>query len=421
VTKIDELRKHPIYFFTEGQIAPYGQGSSIRKFTNLRAYLDLGFSVEVIQFLTENEFRNLDDEKKFPELKWSKIVISGKRIGKLHILAFYLGFPRSKVLEYMFPILRFVLPEVKKRHSLDPNAIHHFEYETTASAAVGFRGLRSVWSSHDIFSTRTPMLWKMRDQFIERSVSDRYRVLRIRRQRSSEDWLAKANDLILCIARHECREFRDQRGYQNAELFPMSYPDEELLGRTRNWFEDEKLVLLHLGSISGFVGYDSLKFILKDVFPLLQLETLQRIELNVVGTIDGSEYSKTIMELAAPYHQVKFLGFVDDIKNCYAGSDLHLVGGLRATGLRTRIVESFAYGVPVLSTAESAKGVVGLKKDSNIFLAEDAEAFAAALDYIVKYPEKLSEVSNKCRRTYFDIYSREVSMKKLSELLETYF
>jgi glycosyltransferase involved in cell wall biosynthesis len=421
MTTIEELKKRTIYFYAEGQIAPYGKGSSIRQFTNLRAYLDLGFTAEVIQFLNDKEFHSLHDEEQFSEVKWTKVITSEKKISKLDILAYYLGFPRSRVLNYMFPNRRFVLREVKKRQKLNPKAIHHFEYETTASCAVCFRGLWSVWSSHDIFSNRIPMLWEMRDQFIKRSVSDRYRSIRLKRLRFAEDWLADSNNLILCIADHESREFRDQRGYQNAELFPMSCPDEEMLMRTREWFEAGKLILLHLGTVSEFLGYGSLKFILEEVFPLLRPETLLKIELNVVGKINESVYSKAIMELAEPYPQVKFLGFVDDIKDCYAESDLHLVGALRATGLRTRIVESFAYGVPVLSTVESAKGIVGLENGSNIFLAEDAKAFAADLDNIINNPEKLEQVSNEGRRTYLVNYSRDVSASKLANLLSAYF
>jgi len=236
VTDIDELRKHKIYFYTEGQIAPYGQGSSIRKFTNLRGYLDLRFSVEVIQFLADKETLCLNDEQRFPDLQWSKIVTSGPKIHKLDIMAFYLGFPKSRILNYLFPNFRYVLPEVKKRQKLDPKAIHHFEYETTASAAVGLPGLRSVWSSHDIFSNRIPMLWEMRDQFIENRSSQQYRNRRITRLRAAENWVADSSNLILCIAYHEHKEFRDQRRYQNAELFPMSCPDEEIPSRSRDWF-----------------------------------------------------------------------------------------------------------------------------------------------------------------------------------------
>jgi len=178
---------------------------------------------------------------------------------------------------------------------------------------------------------------------------------------------------------------------------------------------------LHLGSVSGFVGYDSLKFILEGVFPLLRQDTLQKIVFNVVGVIDGSDYSAAIMELAKPFPQVRFLGFVEDIKDCYAESDLQLVGGLRATGLRTRIVESFVYGVPVLSTTESAKGVIGLANGVNIFLADDARRFAAVLESIVENPEVLYWVSIEARRTYSAYYSRDVSAETLADLLEEHF
>jgi len=421
MTNIQQLVKHPIYFYTEGTIAPFGQGSSIRKFTNLRSYLDLGFDVEVIQFISNEEAQHFDDEKYFPGLKWSKVIVKSLAKKKIDSLAFYAGFPRSMVLNYLFPNRPFIFPEVVKRFKENKNGIHHFEYEMTACAAIGLNKLRSVWSSHDIFSTRIPLLWEMRDQFIKQKVSQRFRNLRLKRLRVAEDWIAKSNDLILSIAAHEHRELRDQRKYKNTELFPMSWPDEEMPIRKRNWFQGGKLEMLHLGSVDGFVGYDSLKFILGEVFPLLPQEVLQKIELNVIGRINKSEYSRTILALAQAYPQVHFLGFVDDIKQYYAGSDLQLVGGLRATGLRTRIIESFVYGVPVLSTKESAKGVIGMVNKKNIFLVDNAESFAQEIVDVVKDPKALSFVSIESRKTYLEMYSRDIAGKQLSEFLENYF
>ncbi|NLN35160.1 MAG: hypothetical protein GX157_04045, partial [Candidatus Cloacimonetes bacterium] len=58
------LKQEPVFFFTSVPIAPFGQGSSMRVYTNLRAYLDLGFRVELIHFVTEE---NQNKELILPE------------------------------------------------------------------------------------------------------------------------------------------------------------------------------------------------------------------------------------------------------------------------------------------------------------------------------------------------------------------
>jgi len=48
LTTLEELKQEPVFFFTATPIAPGGQGSSMRVYTNLRAYLDLGFRVGLV-------------------------------------------------------------------------------------------------------------------------------------------------------------------------------------------------------------------------------------------------------------------------------------------------------------------------------------------------------------------------------------
>lgn len=415
MTALQELKKRTVYFYSPGEVGPMGSGSAMRQFTNLRAYLDLGFDVEVIQFVNRTHPKaNLPARLPTPE-QWSQVAYQVRPSSIAHRLAFYLGFPRSLVLETLFPAYPFVAREMSCRVRAHPHAIHHFEYDDMASAALDFPGAKTVFSHHDIFSHRIPLLWEMRAGGPVRL--NRYQRVRLHRLRQAEDWVARRQHLILNIALHENQEFC-QRGYANAEFFPMSWPDEKAVARRRAWMAGGVLRLLHLGSVEGFLGFDSLHFLLGHVFPLLSPDSLQNIELLVAGRLGDSDFTRQIRQLAAPYPQVKFLGFVDDLKSLYAETDLQVVGGTRATGLRTRIIESFVYGLPALSTVESARGVAYLRDDGNILLAQDAPGFAAALQSVT--PAKLEALAQSARQTYAVHYSRSVAAGKLAELLQKY-
>ncbi|MBN1304030.1 MAG: glycosyltransferase [Anaerolineales bacterium] len=259
----------------------------------------------------------------------------------------------------------------------------------------------------------------MRNEFvgkeIGKAVQDREHQIR-----ESENWIASRVKLILNIAAHENEEFRNNRHYLHAELFPMSWPDEEIAPRKRAWLADGILRLLHLGSIDAFMGYDSLKFIFENVLPLIPKNKLKRMEWLIAGKVGQSQYSQHIQQLAKAYPQVRFLGFVDDLKDLYGQVDIQIVGGTRATGLRTRIIESFVFGVPVLSTVEAARGVAGLSPERNIILAQDAAAFARLLAGMLTRPEALADIAQNARRTYDICYSRGVAVDRLASLLEKY-
>jgi glycosyltransferase involved in cell wall biosynthesis len=222
------------------------------------------------------------------------------------------------------------------------------------------------------------------------------------------------------IAEHETKIFRSKLGIRNAELLPMSLPDETLPLRTRDWCENGVLRMLHVGSPDAMIGYYSLKFILEEVMPHIPDAIRSKLELIVAGKNQDTEYSRIIRKLAGPYPQVKFIGYVDDLLPLYGDSDVQLVGSSTATGLRTRIIESFVRGVPVLSTSAAAEGIVGLRDGHNIFLADSSELFAGRLISLQKDPSLLPILSENGRALYQTNYSRKVTAERLCTLLEQY-
>jgi glycosyltransferase involved in cell wall biosynthesis len=419
MASIETLQTKLVYFYTESQILPYGQGTSMRQYSNVRAYLDLEFRVQITHFVKGNQGVPAKETLPFPEVTIEHIEYLPPPVSFLHKLAFRVGLSKDILLNAMFPIRPFVVEQVRFHEKKTPKAIHHFEYDNLACAAVRFNNLNAIWSHHDILSWRVPLLWEMRKEFTGVEIN-RAKQRRIKQLRDSEDWIANSCKLILNIAQHEHIEFHQNRNYTHAQLFPMSWPDEKPVHRNRSWMSDGRLRLLHLGSVEGFIGYDSLRFILEQVFPLFPALQLEKLELQVVGKVGQSEFSRKIRSLAEPYPQVKFLGYADDIRQAYAETDLQVVGGTRATGLRTRIIESFVYGLPVLSTIEAARGVAKLCDGENILLADNAPQFAAALDDVLSDPGRLSVIAENARRVYDQHYSRRVAAAKLASYLEKY-
>lgn len=416
MTTLDQLKQEPVFFFTGTPIAPGGQGSSMRVYTNLRAYLDLGFHVELIYFADDH---NQTQPLILPEGKIQLTQVSRRpaemnRYAKK--LAILLGWPKDFLLNALFPVKSQVISEIRERFQKHPKALFHFEYDDYASAAIAFPGIRAIWSNHDLVSQRVQLIWQSRDERRSPEESQAARQRIIRRMIQAEGLLARHVCLILNIATHEHAEFL-RRGYQNAVLLPMSWPDEALVARARPWREGGKLRLLHLGSVNGLVGYESLSYLLGEVLPRLTPAVLEGLELWVVGTVADSFYCNRILEMAKPYPQVRFLGFAEDLRGMYAQVDVQVVGGVKASGLRTRIIESMVYGVPVLSTAEMAEGLSGLVDGENILLAKDASDFADRLTRLVTSPPDFDQLARSARKTYDRVYSRTVAAEVLAEAL----
>lgn len=417
---MDSIRPRRVHIYARDCLPSRdGSGTNSRIYSNVRAYLDLGYEVEVVYFQTKRN-APFAPEVSLPNVRWTHLQVYETQSTLLNRtsnrLAYWSGWPINRALDYRFKTRQLVRREVRRREAAFPGSLHHFEYVATACAAIHLAGVNCIWSHHDIESD-----FAARHQSIRHELEGRHPQGHERRSlkylKQAERLAARHCRLILCIARHECDVLRRQWECKHAEFFPMSVPVEESPLRTRTWVEGSKLRLFHLGRIDSLPSFRSLQFLLEKVFPLLGESVLRDVELIVVGEIRETERSKAVLSLAHQYPQVRFTGFQKDIRRFYGDVDLQLVGSSEATGLRTRIVESFAYGVPVLSTTVGAAGVEGLMADENIILADEPEQFAQNIKQLLREPSRLAELARAGKQTYEAIYSRSAVASKLNSYL----
>ena len=419
------MPKRQVFFYVQGRPPlSSGTGPSRRYYSNLQAYADIGCSVEVVYFQTHKQ-RPLRINQIAGDVRYVTIDVTDGSLRfwspRRHLRAFagLFGFPFSSALDFEFPTRPRIRAEVLRRHHRWPDALHHFEYLRTACAALGLTGIRPIWSLHDIESS-----YVRESQLFLAAAQHRFLSGREKRQlriyQKAERRVAENSSLILCISASEREILRQQWSCSRAEVFPMCAPCEEAPARSRRWGQDGSIIMLHFGAIDSLPGYSSLLFLLNDVFPLLDSRVLESIQLLVIGNDSGNDLARRIRELASHYKQVRFLGFVDAVEPYYAMGDVQLVGSIKATGIRTRIIESFALHVPVLSTIHGAGGLEGLVAGQNILLAADARSFAEQIEAIVAGPERLGLMATAARLTYDSHYSRKQIAGRLDKVLEKY-
>jgi hypothetical protein len=409
--------KTPIYFYTQNLAPRQASGAHNRIYSNLRAYLDLGFEPEWVHLRTTS-----NQEVASPELGIAKYftreAVPTVRSSRGRI-EYALGLTTKSAWQFYFSTAQAFREEVIARERRTPGAIHHFELGLAGSAIPLLDNVKTVWSCADVESDYLSAQLHIDCQTENRGLQA-HEKRRLRFVRRAERLITKRSSVTLCIADHETERMRTEWGCPQAEFLPMSMADEEL-GRKPEWLSGGRLNLLHLGSVEHFPTYRSLEFLLEKVFPLLAPEVLDRIRLNVVGNVTDAPHVKRIVAVAARFPQVHFAGFVKNIKDAYADADLHLVGSTEATGLRTRIVESFAFGVPVLSTTIGARGTAGLQTGTNILIADEARAYADLLGKLTTDRDQLEKLSRAGRSTYDAIYSRKRVSEQLGHFLNKYF
>ena len=97
--------------------------------------------------------------------------------------------------------------------------------------------------------------------------------------------------------------------------------------------------------------------------------------------------------------------------------DLQIIGSQNATGIRTKIIESLAFGLPVISSEIGARGLYGLKHEENILLVKNHIEFSEILFGILNGIYDLNRISMNGRKLYEKRYSKEKQALKLKECL----
>ena len=407
-----------VFLYMDDAPRQTGSGAQLRFYSNLRAYVDLGFKAEVIRIGAGGQ---RVDESALCGADLVDVPVTTAPRSVSGRLSYRLGIPNRAANRYYFVKHDAVSQAALQRALLFPDAIHQFEGESMANV-IPFIGIRnSIWSLHDVPSQATSASTRIECE-TDRRGPTKSELRDLRFARRVERALALQAPLILGISKDDCDMIRRDWGVRSVEYLPMSVAGEDRSFNHRNWMPEGKLRLLHVGRISHLPSYRSLEYLLTEILPLLDPETLDGLDIRVVGTIEPEHpRARKIMDLAKRFPQIKMLGFVEDLDAAYASADLHIVASTEATGLRTRIIESFAARVPVITTAVGSRGIVGLENGRNVIVANTAADFAHAIERVSGDPRELERISSEARALYDRTCSRRTVARELNRCLQEYF
>lgn len=260
------------------------------------------------------------------------------------------------------------------------------EYTVMGQYAGQFRHMPSMVFEHDVyFQSIARRLPHMRG-LVERTEA-RWEYLRA--LRSELKMLPKADRIQVCSADNAryLESFlpklkgRIDAGYR-AGIDTRQYEFHASNGR-------EPFTLLFLGSFRHAPNVEALDWFLKDVFPRVR-EAEPRARLKIVGAE------------APPLHSlrdakgVEMVGFVEDVRDPLRRYAVFVCPILAGSGVRVKLLEAFAAGIPVVSTHVGAEGLA--EKDGEICaLADDAAGFAGRAVRLLQHPEEAEALARRAR------------------------
>ena len=168
--------------------------------------------------------------------------------------------------------------------------------------------------------------------------------------------------------------------------------------------------VLFVGNLSFAANVHGLRLFLREAWPSIAAARPE-IELQVVGLNPSPELlalrEETAFDLQAN---------VPSVEPYYAGADVVIAPILIGSGTRIKILESMAFGRPVVATSMAAEGM-GLRDGEHIVLEDDMADFARAVVELCDDPARRERIADAARAYVTETYGVGVLRAGVREML----
>jgi glycosyltransferase involved in cell wall biosynthesis len=146
------------------------------------------------------------------------------------------------------------------------------------------------------------------------------------------------------------------------------------------------------------------------ILPLIRKE-IPDVRFTVVGEKPSAE----IMSLDGK-NGITVTGWVPDVRPYIDGSSVYVLPVEIASGIRVKLFEALAMGIPVVAMKTACEGH-DVRSGEDILIAETPEDFARKTVSLLQDPALWSRISSEGRKRVVERYRWDVSGKTLEEAL----
>jgi glycosyltransferase involved in cell wall biosynthesis len=166
--------------------------------------------------------------------------------------------------------------------------------------------------------------------------------------------------------------------------------------------------MLFLGSFRHLPNAEALEWFVKGVLPRV-LQRRPEARLVVIGSDPPPRHSLPNFSDA-----IELRGFVENIREPLERYAVFVCPILSGSGVRVKLLEAFASGIPVVSTRLGAEGLAS--EDGEICaLADDPDGFAERIVHLFDHPEEAIAMAERARQHVVARRDIPVMMRKLEE------
>lgn len=173
--------------------------------------------------------------------------------------------------------------------------------------------------------------------------------------------------------------------------------------------EEKAPTLLFTGTMDFRPNVDAVNWFCKEILPLIHQE-IPEAEFYVVGR----DPLPSVLELGRD-PRVFVAGFVEDVRPYFRQASVYVVPMRFGGGIRFKVLEAMAAGVPVVSTTMGAEGIE-VESERHLVVADDPDSFAQCVVRLLREKGRRRAMIENARSVIERKYDWRNIVPKLEEL-----
>ena len=169
--------------------------------------------------------------------------------------------------------------------------------------------------------------------------------------------------------------------------------------------------IVTLGTLHYPPNADGIRWFVEDVYPLIR-EAVPDTSMTIIGKNPPADFVRLA---ARPELNIQVPGFVPVLEPYLDRAALMVVPVRAGGGMRVRILEAFARGMPVVTTTVGLEGIQAVP-GQDVEVHDTAAAFAEAVIALLNDPERQQRLAERGRRLAQERYDRQVVLRRVDEL-----
>jgi glycosyltransferase involved in cell wall biosynthesis len=194
---------------------------------------------------------------------------------------------------------------------------------------------------------------------------------------------------------------------QEITIIPIAIDTKEIRSIAR---QPEANHILHIGTMYWPPNVDGVLWFVQEVYPLIRQQRPD-VQLDVVGARPPRE----IVALDDSDASVSVAGYVTDPTSHLQRAALMVVPLRAGGGMRVKILNAWAQGIPIVSTTLGCEGIAATP-GQNILLGDIPEEFATAVLNLLNDRDLANQVADRGRQTVVEKYDYRMACRPLHDV-----